>query len=76
VTVTAATVYVGLYGWTAADLPMLRVNESAVTPAAGETFAPSLVYVSRFTSGSDTCANITYEGNPKSLCPGDVQKLT
>jgi hypothetical protein len=74
-TVTASVVYLGLYDWTSDGRPMFRLNEKAVTPAAGATIAPGLVYKGSFTSKASRCANLTVGGKATSLCLGEVTKV-
>jgi len=75
VTVSASSLYLGLYGWSAADDPLFKVNEVGVSPAVGATFAPNLVYRGRYVAGGLNCANITYKSVAMSLCQGEVLHL-
>jgi hypothetical protein len=71
----AASIYLGLYGWTAGGLPQFWVNDVAATPAVGASFGTSFVYTGSSTSGGATCANITYLSTPRTVCPGKVVKV-
>jgi len=75
VTATATPVYVGLYGWTDAGLPELRVNDTAATPSPGATFGGTLVYTGTSVSGGLTCADVTSAGTARQICPGSVVKV-
>jgi hypothetical protein len=71
-TVTTAAVFLGLYGWTAGSLPEFWVNQVLFTPAAGDTFATSFVYRDTYAVNGVTCADVTYRGVARSICPGEV----
>jgi hypothetical protein len=75
VTTSSEGLYLGLYGWASDGRPMFRLNETAATPTLGATFGPRLVYKGAYTGKSVTCANVTYGGQAKSLCEGDVLEL-
>ncbi|HEY6795547.1 MAG TPA: hypothetical protein VI248_12790 [Kineosporiaceae bacterium] len=71
-TTTATTVYLGLYGWTGGSLPEFWVNQVLYTPAVGDTFATSFSYVGTHPSNGATCADVTYRGTARQVCPGQV----
>lgn len=70
-TVTApAAVYLGLAGWTSADLPMFWVANTFATPALGETFATSYTYAAQTVVSGVKCADVTHAGTSTRVCEG------
>jgi hypothetical protein len=75
-TVTAAAaVYLGLAGWTSADLPMFWVDNTFATPALGDSFATSYTYTAQTVVSGVKCADVTHSGVSTRVCEGQAVKV-